>query len=72
MQKKWNTLPATMITEIMHFNRLLWWLQWHRRLAVLTNNEECFLLRSTTCFRANVYMFYDYVHVDNLSDISAY
>ena len=25
-QKQWNTLPVTMITSIMHFNRLLWWL----------------------------------------------
>ena len=25
-QKQWNTLPVTMITEIMNFNRLLWWL----------------------------------------------
>ena len=29
MQKQWNTLPVTMITEIMNFNRLLWWLPWH-------------------------------------------
>ena len=28
-QKQWNTLPVTMITEIMNFNRLLWWLPWH-------------------------------------------
>ena len=27
-QKQWNTLPVTMITEIMNFNRLLWWLPW--------------------------------------------
>ena len=32
-QKQRNTLPVTMITEIMHFNRLLWWLSWHRRLV---------------------------------------
>ena len=25
-QKQWNTLPVTMLTEIMSFNRLLWWL----------------------------------------------
>ena len=25
-QKQWNTLPVTMIAEIMNFNRLLWWL----------------------------------------------
>jgi len=31
-QKQWNTLVVTMITEIMNFNRLLWWLPWHRRL----------------------------------------
>ena len=24
--KQWNTLPVTMITEIMNCNRLLWWL----------------------------------------------
>ena len=36
-QKQWNTLPVTMITEIMNFNRLLWYLC----LAILTNNEEC-------------------------------
>ena len=28
-QKQWNNLPVTMITEIMNFNRLLWWLPWH-------------------------------------------
>ena len=28
-QKHWNTLPVTMITEIMNCNRLLWWLPWH-------------------------------------------
>ncbi|KAK2156352.1 hypothetical protein NP493_1976g00011 [Ridgeia piscesae] len=27
-QKQWNILPVTMITEIMNFNRLLWWLPW--------------------------------------------
>ncbi|KAK2140146.1 hypothetical protein NP493_5956g00000 [Ridgeia piscesae] len=27
-QKQWNTLPVTMITEIMNFNRLLWSLPW--------------------------------------------
>ena len=26
----------------------------------------------TTCLGANIYMCYDYVHLDNLSDISAY
>ena len=26
--KQWNTLPVTIITEIMNFNRLLWWLPW--------------------------------------------
>ena len=25
-QKQWNTLPVTMITEIINFNQLLWWL----------------------------------------------
>ena len=41
-------------------------------LAILTSNEECHLLRSTTCLGENVYMCYDYVRLDNLSDISAY
>ena len=27
-QTQWNTLPVTFITEIMHFNRLLWLLPW--------------------------------------------
>ena len=29
MQKQWNTLPVIVITEIMNFNQLLWWLPWH-------------------------------------------
>ena len=41
-------------------------------LAILTSNEECHLLRSTTCLGAILYMCYDYVHLDNLPDISAY
>ena len=46
-------------------------------LAILTSlvinlYEECHLLRSTTCYGANVCMCYDYVHVDNSPDISAY
>ena len=41
-------------------------------LAILTCNKECYLSRSGTCFGANVYMCYDYVHLDNLSDITAY
>ena len=28
-QKQWNTLPVTMIMEIMNINQLLWWLPWH-------------------------------------------
>ena len=32
--------------------------------ATLTSNEECHLSRSTPCFGANVYMRYDYVHLD--------
>ena len=39
-------------------------------LGILTNNEECHFSRSTTCL-GHVYMWYDYVHLDNLSDISA-
>ena len=38
----------------------------------LTSNEEYHLSRSTPCFGANVYTCYDYVHLGNLSDISAY
>ena len=60
----------------MNFNRLLWWLPWHRRRVLvfgdLDSNEECHLSRSTPCFGANINMRYDYVHLDNLSDISAY
>ena len=40
--------------------------------AILTSNEECHLSRSTTCFGANVYICYDYVHLDIFSDINAY
>ena len=40
-------------------------------LAILTNNEECHFAQYNL-FGANVYMCYDYVHLDNLSDISAY
>ena len=40
--------------------------------SILTSNEECHVLRSTTCFEANVYMCYDHVHFDPLSDISVY
>ena len=37
------------------------------------NLDECHHSRSKTCFGSNVYMCcYDYVHLDNLSDISAY
>ena len=65
-----------MITEIMYFNRSLWWLPWHRQLVlvfgILTSNEECHFWCNTICFGANVYMCYDYVHLDNLLDISAY
>ena len=38
-------------------------------LAILTNNEGCQFSRSTTCLGR---MCYDYVRLDNLSDISAY
>ena len=41
-------------------------------LAILTNNEECQFSRSTTCLGQKAYMCCDYVHLDNLSDISAY
>ena len=41
-------------------------------LAILTNNKECHLSRIATSFGADLYKCYDYVHLDNLSDISAY
>ena len=41
-------------------------------LLILTNNEECHFLGQYNLFGANVHMCYDYVHLDNLSDISAY
>ena len=41
-------------------------------LVILTSNVECHILRSTTCLGANVYIFYGCMHLDNLSDISAY
>ena len=41
-------------------------------LAILSCNEECRLSRSTNCFGVNVYMCYDYVHLDNFSDIIPY
>ena len=34
-QKQWNTLPVTMITEIMNCNRLLWWLPWQLRQVLV-------------------------------------
>ena len=43
-------------------------------LAILTNNEECHFTRSTTCL-GQMYtcvMITLYVHLDNMSDISAY
>ena len=58
----------------MHFNRLLWWLPWQLVFVfgeILTRYEECHHSHSTTCFGANVYMCYDDVHLDNLSDINA-
>ena len=73
-QKQWNTLPVTMVTDIMNCNRLLWWLSWHSgkylSLAILTNNEECHFSRSITCL-GQTYAC-DYVHLNNLLDISAY
>ena len=41
-------------------------------LAILTSIEECRLSRSATCFGENVYTCYDHVHLDIMSDISAY
>ena len=40
MQKQWNTLPVTVIPEIMNFNRLLWWLPWHRQLVLVFGNLD--------------------------------
>ena len=34
-QKQWNIFLVTMVTEIMHFNLLLWWLPWHQQLVLL-------------------------------------
>ena len=59
--------PIKMIVKIMHFNRLLWW--YYLCLAILTNSEECHFSSSTTCLG---HMYYDYVQLDNLSDISGY
>jgi len=56
----------------MHFNWLLWWLPWYRRLVLVFGDFDkkwkCYLSRSTTCVRANEYMRCDYVHLDILSD----
>ena len=63
-QKQWNTLPVTMITETMNFIDYYGGCHGisgkYLCLAILTNNEECHF----SC--------HDYVHLDNLSDISAY
>ncbi len=54
-QKQWNILQVSMITEIINFNRLLYYVGCHGNsgkylcLAILTNNEECQFSRSTTC-----------------------
>ena len=66
--------------EIMHFTRFVLvaamghghGIGGYLCLAILTSNEECHLSRNTTCFGVNGCMCYDYVHLDNLSDISAY
>ena len=74
-QKQWNTLPVTMITEIMNF--IDYYGGCHGNsgkylcLAILTNNEVPFFAQYNL-FGANVHMCYDYVHLDNLSDISGY
>ena len=34
-KKQWNTLPVTILTEIMNYNRLLWWLPWQRRVVLV-------------------------------------
>ena len=68
-------ITSKIITEIMHFNRLLWWLPWLRRLLIFGDVYNGQVMknhsRSTTCFGTNAYMCYDYVHLDNLSDINA-
>ena len=53
-----------MVMEIMNFKYLC--------LAVLTNNEECNFFAQYNLFGTNVYVCYNYVHLDNLSYISAY
>ena len=40
-------------------------------LAILTNNEDCHFFAQYNLFVAIVYMWYDYVHFEILSDISA-
>ena len=58
-------MPVTMITEIMNFDRLLWWLPWHCRLVLVFGVP---FFAQYNLFGANVYICYDYVHLDNLSD----
>ena len=65
-EKHCGTLSVRMITEILHFNLLLWWLPWHQQLVhVLVFSDLDNLLWG------KYYMCYDYVHLDTLSDISA-
>ena len=40
-QKQRNTLPVTMITKIMHFNRLLWWLSLWCYANANASNDIC-------------------------------
>jgi len=54
MQKQWNTLPVTMLTEIMiflidYYGGCHGIAGLYLCLAILTNNEECHFLRCTTC-----------------------
>ena len=39
-QKQCDTLPVSLMTGIMHFNRLLWWLLWHRRLIFVVSHLD--------------------------------
>ena len=39
-QKQCDTLPVRMVSKIMHFNRLLWWLPWQRRLVLMFSDID--------------------------------
>ena len=63
-----------MFMEIMNLNRLLWWLPWHRRVVFVFGYliMKSAILRAVQPAWGKRILCYDYVHLDNLSDISAY